>query len=401
MIRLSDERRLALKVTRQLEGTPLARLAREAQIASHVTHPNVVGILDVDVDPSGFLYLVLEYVDGPTLRTLRERFADVAWAMSVLGQTADGLAALHAHGVVHRDLKPSNVMVEDAETEAPIVKLTDFGVSRLVVDPETSGERARPADEPSPPVVPTTPALPAAPRVPQEDIETRELKRPDGTRSETPKTASSDSGLTTDRGRHAGGHAELHAPELALEAALTPAADMFSFGVMAFELLSGEQAFRTPPALSRLEGRSIRPPPSLALHRPDLDATVVELADCCLSTEPAQRPTAAEMARALASLASSRERGAGALTSPLNRFPRRAHPRDDDLIHDFTPLPALLAGGALIGLARPCSSSPTAASPGSAASSGARSRRRAPPTGAFVLGLLAGCLLARGSAPTR
>jgi serine/threonine protein kinase len=335
VVRLSDERRLALKVTRELDATALARLAREAEIASHIAHPNVVGILDVDVDPSGFLYLVLEYVDGPTLRVLKSRFADGAWAMSVLAQIADGLHALHSHGIVHRDLKPSNVMIADANAAVPVVKITDFGVSRLVVDPATSGERAIATEEIArlsrppgslppaslPPAsvptveqrlltqtVPMKPARAAAVRRPQEDVETVQLPSAPVGRDDVTKTASRPN--TTPRSKPSSGAGSpltevgmlvgtpgYMAPELALGPQIAPSADMFSFGIMAFELLTGTHAFRVPPAIERLEGRSVPPPASIGAYRPELDPAVVAMIDACLSFDPTARPTAEALAR--------------------------------------------------------------------------------------------------------
>ena len=89
------------------------------------------------------------------------------------------------------------------------------------------------------------------------------------------------------------------APELALDPQLAPSADMFSLGIMAFELLVGTHAFRAPPALERLEGRSVPLPASLAIHRSDLDLEIVKLLDACLSFDPAIRPTAEELARVI------------------------------------------------------------------------------------------------------
>jgi hypothetical protein len=75
--RLADGRRLALKVLQTPRtGAELARLAREAELASRVDHPNVVGIVDVDIAASGALFIVMEYVDGASLDVLRERYGD-------------------------------------------------------------------------------------------------------------------------------------------------------------------------------------------------------------------------------------------------------------------------------------------------------------------------------------
>ena len=79
--RATDGKRLALKVLQApRSGAELARLAREAEIASRVDHPNVVGIKDVDVSNSGTLFVVMDLIDGPSLDGMRSHFADVPWA---------------------------------------------------------------------------------------------------------------------------------------------------------------------------------------------------------------------------------------------------------------------------------------------------------------------------------
>jgi len=374
--RVSDGKRLALKVTREVDGVALARLAREAQIASHVSHPNLVGIVDVDIAPSGFLYLVLEYVDGPTLRKLTGRFGNTAWALDVLRQIAEGLEALHAAGIVHRDLKPSNVIVTGTD-ERPIVKITDFGVSRIIVAtaasvapppfglpyapsalPPSALPARMPALIPTPDAIALTvrPAPLRAPTVgfPHDGPETTQLERPakqssSSLRAATPADVAPDaeapdaeappgslaeagdrpqdfeptqdappdptapSAPSAPSGAGSSEHAPLTqagmlvgtpmylAPELAFDPRLLSAsADMFSLGVMAYELLTGTAAFKAPPALEHLEGRTVASPPSIATHRPELDPEVVEMLDACLSFDPMGRPPAIVVARALA-----------------------------------------------------------------------------------------------------
>jgi serine/threonine-protein kinase len=135
--RVSDGRALALKVLRRTaDPEALARFAREAQIAAQVDHANVVRVLDVDVTRSGMLFLVMELVEGPTLAEERARYGDAGWAVPVLRQIAAALQAMHERGIVHRDLKPSNVLVD-----ATTVKVADFGIASLV-DPAPDEERA-------------------------------------------------------------------------------------------------------------------------------------------------------------------------------------------------------------------------------------------------------------------
>ena len=99
-----------------------ARMEREARAAAGLSHPNVVTVYDYGWDEEG-PFLVMELVEGPTLQ---EKAADVsaAEALQIGAQLADGLAAIHAAGVVHRDVKPSNVIMSE---RGPM--LTDFGIA--------------------------------------------------------------------------------------------------------------------------------------------------------------------------------------------------------------------------------------------------------------------------------
>src|SRR5688572_5799334 len=106
------------------------RFARELRLTARVQHAGVVKVLDGDVTAER-PYLVLEYVDGATLR---ERLAagplPIADAARVAAATADVLAAAHQQGVLHRDIKPDNVMV----TRDGVVRVLDFGIARAVQD---------------------------------------------------------------------------------------------------------------------------------------------------------------------------------------------------------------------------------------------------------------------------
>ena len=109
----------------------IARLKREAQALGSLSHPNVVAIFDVG-EQDGLHYLVMEYLDGLTLRQRLDNSGALspAEAESVLSQVALGLDAVHARGVLHRDIKPSNVMI----LPNGHVKLMDFGVARHADD---------------------------------------------------------------------------------------------------------------------------------------------------------------------------------------------------------------------------------------------------------------------------
>jgi serine/threonine-protein kinase len=246
--RLVDRQRLALKVlTSASTGPALARLAREAQVAAQASHPNLVAIVDVDVSETGSLYIVMELVEGAPLKTLAARYGDVAWARSLLVQVARGLLALHAHGVVHRDLKPGNVLVNTAGD----AKIADFGIARLGVDSDTT--------DPHAPTQSSDPALTAT-----------------GMLMGTPLYM---------------------APELARGAKYAgSASDVFSFGVIAYEILTARLPFEVPAAFTAVAGQTLATP---RLEADELPEGLARLVLRCLATDPAARPTASEIVTTL------------------------------------------------------------------------------------------------------
>jgi hypothetical protein len=132
--RLTDEQRFALKIiTGRVSAVVAARFAREAEIGARLQHPNLVSIVDVGVSHSGGPFLVMDLVLGGTLDERSSRFGDIAWATSMLRQVADGLVALHEAGVVHRDLKPGNILLQRGGDDAEVARISDFGISRVVV----------------------------------------------------------------------------------------------------------------------------------------------------------------------------------------------------------------------------------------------------------------------------
>jgi serine/threonine-protein kinase len=268
--RTSDGRRLALKTLRgRTDPEVMQRFAREAEIAAELDHENLVPVLDVGI-ADGSLYLVMPLVEGGSLEQQRPRFGDAAFARPILAQIAAGLAALHARGIVHRDLKPGNVLL------APNARIADFGLAAF--DPtssllgtlasgslelaDTAHPGALPPGTPHPGALPPgTPGTPTPPLTRAGDI------------FGTPRYM---------------------APELAAGAGdASPAADVFAFGVMAFEMLAGRQPFVEPVVMARLENREPAPPSVDALPD-DLRPLVAR----CLAFDPAVRPSAADLAAA-------------------------------------------------------------------------------------------------------
>ena len=113
------------------EGT--ARFAVEAKAASSLNHPNIVTIYNYGEMEDGTLFLAMEYLAGETLAQRIERCGQLPAdrAVHIAAQIASALGEAHAHGVVHRDLKPSNVMLVDRAGEADVVKVLDFGIAKL------------------------------------------------------------------------------------------------------------------------------------------------------------------------------------------------------------------------------------------------------------------------------
>ncbi|MCA9664390.1 MAG: serine/threonine protein kinase, partial [Myxococcales bacterium] len=113
-----------------------ARMLREAQAASSSGHRNIALVTDVGRLPDGAIYVVMEHLDGITFTQLIKREAplDSSRAARLVDQVLAGLAAVHRHRIIHRDLKPDNLMLVDDPDDGELVKIVDFGVSKMVAD---------------------------------------------------------------------------------------------------------------------------------------------------------------------------------------------------------------------------------------------------------------------------
>ena len=114
----------------------LERFQREARTASALNHPHICTMYDVD-EHEGLPFLVMELIEGQTLRSLAARRPSLPALIHLVGQVAKALAAAHAAGIVHRDIKPENIMVRDDG----YAKVVDFGLARRIpIHGPTSGE---------------------------------------------------------------------------------------------------------------------------------------------------------------------------------------------------------------------------------------------------------------------
>ncbi len=297
--RIADEKRFALKLARESHGQALALLAREAQIAAQLSHPNVVKILDVDVASSGFLFLVMELVDGKPLHHLAQRFGDPAWTMSVLHQVASGLSMLHQAGIVHRDVKPPNILVEDAEDPRKVrVKITDFGIARYTpADRRVLGSApdATARDAALHASGAAASAEPTSPPNSEMDTVSHSARPPSSSKRILANASSGDTGLLTRSGQVAGTPLYM-APELARRGVkATPKADVYSLGVLAWELLAKRRPSLRPAAAAVLAGEAPEPAPSMAPVVPNVPLEVTRFIDACLELDPDLRPSTAEL----------------------------------------------------------------------------------------------------------
>ena len=135
-------RMVALKILPQHLSSDMRnahRFAQEARAASALNHPNVAHIYEIEETSDG-AFIVLEYIDGETLRArLRRSTLGLAEALEIAVQVADALASAHAAGVVHRDIKPENVML----AREGFVKVLDFGLAKLPETPRAFDDNSK------------------------------------------------------------------------------------------------------------------------------------------------------------------------------------------------------------------------------------------------------------------
>jgi len=133
------DRPVAIKVLNKLfveDEAARTRFRREARAAGRLQHPNAVTVTDFGESQDGFVYLVMELLEGRTLRDVlaKEAPLDVARSVALMLQISAAVAAAHEAGIIHRDLKPANIFVVQHPEVPAVVKVLDFGIAKLAAE---------------------------------------------------------------------------------------------------------------------------------------------------------------------------------------------------------------------------------------------------------------------------
>ena len=233
------------------------RFEREVQTLANLSHGNIVEVFDFGVAPDGTFYYVMEYLQGLTLHELVERFGPLTPARAVhfLRQIVSALRAAHSRGIIHRDIKPANVIVCEKSGVQDVVKLLDFGLVQI-------------------------------------------------------RTGADDAHLTQDGGL-VGTPAFMSPEQIAGARILDARSDIYSVGVLAYYLLTGQNPFDRPEVRQIFAAHLHDPAPPLCKAVAGIEADLEGVVRRCLAKEPADRfVDAAALEEALAACSSAGAWGA-------------------------------------------------------------------------------------------
>jgi Tol biopolymer transport system component/tRNA A-37 threonylcarbamoyl transferase component Bud32 len=268
---LKHHRRVAVKVLRPELAATLggSRFLSEIKVAAALQHPHILPLLDSG-ETNGFLYYVMPHVEGPSLRERLDKDGElpIPEAVRILAEVADALDYAHQQGVVHRDIKPDNIMLSGRHS-----LVMDFGIAKAVSD---IGGSARATTE--------------------------------GVALGTPTYM---------------------APEQAVaDPHLDQRVDIYSFGVMGYELLTGSPPFSGVSAQQVLAAHVTQPPDLISHRRTSVPPALAALIMRCLEKRPADRPqSASELVHAFERMITQTEGLAPAATRRLPKLRWTFSPR--------------------------------------------------------------------------
>jgi len=212
------------------------RLVREARAAAKLDHPNICSIYEVS-EEDGRSFIVMQYIEGETLDVrMKRKPLEPSESLSIATQIADALAEAHAHGIVHRDIKPSNIMI----TPRGKVKVLDFGLAKIIGDHAAIDAEAETA------------------------------------------MFLTQTGVVM-------GTAPYMSPEQLRAEPLDGRSDIFSYGTVLYEIISGQAPFKARSLAELTSVILMRDPPPLRTHSGTMPAGLEPLILKCLQKEPARR----------------------------------------------------------------------------------------------------------------
>ena len=241
------DRQVALKILpAEIAGSQdrIWRFSQEAKAAAALNHPNIAHIYEIS-ESNGINFIAMEFVDGETLRELIHANTNLPKLLRYLQHAAEGLAKAHAAGIVHRDLKPDNIMV----TRDGHAKILDFGLAKLLDAPYTDTNGNTPSD-----------------------VATAILRQ-----HSTPGTVIGTVGYMS--------------PEQAQgkTAAIDHRSDIFSFGCILFEAVTGHRAFEGSDGIDTLNKIIREPAPLISAFNPDSASELQKIVRRCLAKDPEDR----------------------------------------------------------------------------------------------------------------
>jgi eukaryotic-like serine/threonine-protein kinase len=261
-------RRVALKILSPelvSDPTALGRFRREARALGAISHPNAVSVMDFGVTEDGLAFLVMELLEGRTLRDILNQSAIPPHrAARILSQVCGAVEEAHRCGVIHRDLKPDNIMLVGPEGEAETAKVLDFGIAKLR---STSRVSAR--------------------------------------------LTAHDTVVGTPH---------YMAPEACEHGEFTPASDVYALAIILYEMIAGVAPFDGANALDVAVRQVNDPPPPLRKYFPDVAPSVEGVVMRSLSKKPKDRhASAVELAEQFAAAIRECSQQSARITTDLAR----------------------------------------------------------------------------------